>query len=88
MLASVFIIIWTTVAGFAVGLLPDYHLSTAAMFGFHQIMASLSMWSLVLPIEQALTVIITIIIFEITVISLRLFVGIVALMRGSGKPEI
>jgi len=88
MLAGVFIIIWTTVAGFAVGLLPDYHLPVQVFLSFHYIMATLSVWALVLPIQEALTVIGIIFVFELTTIAAKFFIGIVALIRGSGKPEI
>lgn len=88
MLASVFIIIWTTIAGFAVGLFPDYHLPAAFFTSFHTIMLNLAVWSDVFPIVELLAAFGIIILFEITVVTVRFFIGLVALIRGSGKPEL
>jgi len=88
MLTGIFIIVWTSVAGFVVGLLPTYTIPADIMEGFYIITYQLMKWDLVFPIKEMLVSLVVIFIFELTIISINLFTGVIALMRGSGKPEL
>jgi len=82
------IFIWTTLIGWALDMFPNYHLPTEAIDTIDTFFQAVSPWDLILPINEMISVLIIIFTIEIAYLVVNIFVGIIALVRGSGKPEI
>jgi len=88
MLSSAIIIIWSTLGGWILKLIPNYNLPSESINTIDYFLQIISPWDVIIPMSEMLTVIIIILTIEIGLTAARLFIGIIALVRGSGKPEI
>jgi len=88
MITNALIFIWTTVLTWALDMFPNYHLPTESINAIDTFFQVISPWDLIVPITEALSVIIIIMTIEIGLIVVKLFVGIVSFVRGSGQPDL
>lgn len=88
MITAGFIIIWTTIGNWILDMFPTYHVPTKVIDAIDTFFQVVAPWDLIIPINEMMTVIIIILTIEIGMIAVKLIVGLLALVRGSGKPDI
>jgi len=88
MITTIGIYILGALVGLLSLVLPDYQLAAEPMSALDDAINYILAWNNIVPTQTLLKCFYWMIVFEITLITMRLFVGLVALFRGSGKPEI